>query len=111
VPDDPHLIVGPIGCRLAVNVRVIRRVRGLRLADLADRLCDLGNPIRINGLSKIENRDRRVDVDDLIALAAALDVHPLALLATPKPHTSDALVALLLDDPTIHTTTPEVSPA
>ena len=36
--------------------------------------------LSISSLSKIETGGRRIDVDDLVAIAAALDVSPLALL-------------------------------
>ncbi|EHM29101.1 hypothetical protein SPW_2559 [Streptomyces sp. W007] len=41
----------------------------------------LGRPMTITMLSRIECRQRRCDVDDLVAIAAALDVSPLTLLA------------------------------
>ncbi|BBZ00544.1 hypothetical protein AWC04_15035 [Mycolicibacterium fallax] len=41
-----------------------------------------------NGISEIENGLRRVDVDDLIALAVALDVSP-AVLLMPNPELPD----------------------
>ncbi len=39
-------------------------------------------PIGLNTLSKIERGSRRVDVDDLVALAVALDVSPNRLIVT-----------------------------
>jgi len=41
---------------------------------------ELGQPIGITGLSKIENGRRGVDLDELVALARALDVPPLMLV-------------------------------
>jgi transcriptional regulator with XRE-family HTH domain len=40
----------------------------------------LGVPIHASAVSKIEQRERRVDVDDLVALAVALDTTPNRLL-------------------------------
>jgi transcriptional regulator with XRE-family HTH domain len=74
---------------VAANVRALRQARGLDLADLADRMNRLGQSLSLGGLSKLERGDRRVDVDDLMALAIALDVTPSRLLlpadATEEP--------------------------
>lgn len=40
----------------------------------------LGRPMTVDVLTKLEDGRRRIDVDDLIALAAALDVSPTRLL-------------------------------
>ena len=53
---------------------------GLSYAELARRLAALGHPILDTGLMKIEKGHRRVDVDDLMALALALDVTTNRLL-------------------------------
>jgi transcriptional regulator with XRE-family HTH domain len=47
---------------------------------LARRLADTDRPLTANTVSEVENGARRVDVDDLTALAAALGVSPLFLL-------------------------------
>lgn len=59
----------------------MKRIRGeLSLRDLESRLEDLGTRITASGLQKIEAGSRRVDVDELLALAVALNVNPNALL-------------------------------
>ena len=71
------------GCcsvRLAVNLRTIRRRRGLSTYDLADRLTGIGWPIHQTGLVRIETGERAVTVDDLLAIAIVLDCSPAALL-------------------------------
>jgi len=68
---------------VAENVRVLRRQEGLELAALSARLEGLGQPISVSGLSKLELGTRGVDVDDLVALAVALDVSPSRLLMSP----------------------------
>lgn len=73
---------GPVGPRVASNVRSLREDRHLTLDELSARLDQLGRPIQRSGLSKIEAGDRRVDADDLMALAVALDVTPNRLLLT-----------------------------
>ena len=49
-------------------------------AELDAALATVGRPIIQSGISKIENGSRRVDVDDLVALALALGTTPHALL-------------------------------
>ncbi|WP_432504309.1 helix-turn-helix domain-containing protein [Kineococcus arenarius] len=75
---------GPTARRVAANVEAIRTARGMGLAELADRVTALGQPMSLGILSKLENGDRRVDVDDLVALALALDVTPSRLLLPAK---------------------------
>jgi transcriptional regulator with XRE-family HTH domain len=70
----------PTSERVARNLAALRKARGLSLRDLHVRLRDVGRPILPSGLHKIERGDRRVDVDDLVALAIALDVSPNRLL-------------------------------
>ncbi|WP_253861457.1 helix-turn-helix domain-containing protein [Mycobacterium asiaticum] len=53
---------------------------GLTLRDLSDRMEQVVRPMGHNTISEIERGARRVDVDDLIALAAALGVSPATLL-------------------------------
>ncbi|MEV0683403.1 Z1 domain-containing protein [Nocardia sp. NPDC050378] len=72
--------LGPTGIRLSKRVQDLRQARGLTLGTLARRLGDLGRPIDLSALAKVEKGQRRVDVDDLVALALALDVSPNWLL-------------------------------
>ncbi|WP_202615924.1 helix-turn-helix domain-containing protein [Arthrobacter sp. H-02-3] len=59
----------------------LKRARGeMTYAELSRRLEAIGRPIPPLGLRRIEAGDRRVDVDDLVALAVVLNVSPLALL-------------------------------
>lgn len=67
--------------RVAGNVRHLRGARELSLRDLSARLAELGRPILPSGLMKIERADRRIDVDDLAALAKALETVPIRLLS------------------------------
>jgi 8-oxo-dGTP pyrophosphatase MutT (NUDIX family)/transcriptional regulator with XRE-family HTH domain len=73
-------VAGPTGSRLAGNVRALREARRLNQPQLASRMDAVGAPIHASAISKIEQRERRVDVDDLIALAIALDTTPNRLL-------------------------------
>lgn len=76
--------LGQTGRIVAARIRRIRERNGLNLQDLSDRLAPLGRPILPSGLSKIEMGNRRVDVDDLTALAAALGTIPNDLLYEPQ---------------------------
>ncbi len=81
MPTTPRAI-GPTAERVARNVQQLRQDERLSLQALSDRLTELGQPISLGQLSKLERGDRRVDVDDLVALAAALGVSPSRLLLT-----------------------------
>ena len=72
--------IGTAGQRVARNVRLLRHHRDLTYIALSKRLGEIGHPILDTGLMKIEKGDRRVDVDDLAALAEALEVEACALL-------------------------------
>jgi transcriptional regulator with XRE-family HTH domain len=89
--------VGPTRERVAENVKQLREAHGLSLNELSVLLRALGRPLRENGVSKIELGNRRVDVDDLVALALALDVTPNRLLlpadASDSPKTLCDLAA------------------
>jgi len=77
--------LGPTGNHVKDNVQ---RLRGdLSFAELSRRLSDIGREIPPLGLRRIESGDRRVDADDLVALAVALNVSPVSLL---MPRTEDA---------------------
>lgn len=75
--------LGPTGRAVATNVARIRNALGLSTMKLSAILADLGRPIAASAISKIEGGTRRVDTDDLMALAVAFDVPPSALLLEP----------------------------
>lgn len=72
--------LGPIGENVVQAVRRFREMRRFGYADLSRKLAQYGREIPPLGLRRIESGERRVDVDDLAALAVALNVSPLALL-------------------------------
>jgi 8-oxo-dGTP pyrophosphatase MutT (NUDIX family) len=82
-----------VGRYLITNLQEIRRVRGLTYKELSARLEKLGRPIPTLGLSRIEKGTRRVDTDDLAALALALGVSPASLML-PRTETEDEPVQL-----------------
>lgn len=81
--------LGPVGKHAAANVKALREKRRLTYADLSRILDDLGRPIPPLGLRRIEAGGRRIDLDDLAALALALEVSPLAILL---PSEASALI-------------------
>src|SRR5271169_1463411 len=71
---------GPTSVRTAANLKQMRQERGVSYAELTRRLRTLLHPILDTGIMKIEKGERRVDVDDLVALALALGVTPNRLI-------------------------------
>jgi transcriptional regulator with XRE-family HTH domain len=65
---------------VAHNVKALREARGLTQTDVSDRMGAIGRPLLPTGVLKVEQGNRRVDVDDLVALALVFDVPPDELL-------------------------------
>lgn len=82
---EPIDSLSKTGTVVARNIRTIRKARNLPYTELSARLHELGREIPTWGLRKIESGGRRVDTDDLVALALALNVSPLALLLSTEP--------------------------
>lgn len=84
--------MGATARTVADNVRRLRTARGMSLRALAIELKEAGHSLSADALNKIENgrtpapgteepkQVRRVDVDDLMALAQVLRVSPMSLL-------------------------------
>lgn len=68
------MVIGEAGQRVARNVKRLRQQQRLSLVEVSRRLTEAGRPIARLGLSCIEKCERRVDLDDLVALANALNV-------------------------------------
>lgn len=83
--------LGPTGSRLAENLKAIRERMPLTTEQLAERVTDLGRPMRANTITKIEKGQRRVDIDDAVALAVALRVN---LSTLTLPYTTKGMVQL-----------------
>lgn len=71
--------IGEVGGHLAAAVTKLRQSHGWDQSHLAERVTAAGRPMSASVLGKIEAGARRVDVDDLVALATALEV-PVARL-------------------------------
>jgi transcriptional regulator with XRE-family HTH domain len=72
--------VGSTGDVVRQNVRTLREQRKMTYVELTETLDTLGRPIPVLGLRRLEAGERRVDVDDLIALAEVFGVAPSVLL-------------------------------
>ena len=72
---------GPTATTVAANVKRLRDERHLSYTELSERLQEAANwSVSPVGVRRIEDGKRRVTVDDLFSLAAALDVSPTTLL-------------------------------
>jgi transcriptional regulator with XRE-family HTH domain len=95
--------LGPTSRAVADNLRRLREARGLSLRGLSAELKRRGHNLSADALNKIENgrtsdagtetpkQVRRIDVDDLMAISAALGVNPNALLL---PHRGQGTLEL-----------------
>jgi transcriptional regulator with XRE-family HTH domain len=66
--------VGEAGRRVAKAIQLTRQNKRMTLRDMAAALTTLGRPIGENSLGRMERGERRVDVDDLYAVAEVLEV-------------------------------------
>lgn len=72
--------LGPTGRAVAANIEHLRDTQNLTFVALSEQLGVLGRSIPPLGLRKIVAETRRVDADDLVAIAVALNVSPASLL-------------------------------
>lgn len=77
------------------NVRRLRLAREWGLAQLSAYLTDVGHPMSVPVISKMELGERGVDVDDLVGLARALAVPPAQLLVEPTVAGREKIAAVL----------------
>ena len=61
---------------VSANVKRLRTKQNLGLRGLSTKLGEVGRPLGHSAVDQIEKGTRRVDVDDLMALAVALEVSP-----------------------------------
>ncbi|MFF3843085.1 helix-turn-helix domain-containing protein [Streptomyces sp. NPDC001930] len=83
MPPRP-LEIGPAGHAAAQAIERIRTARGYSQRQLAARVTAHGRPMTFTALSRIERTVRRCDIDDLVAIAAALGTTPQALLTDAR---------------------------
>lgn len=72
--------IGPVGREVAASIRTLREERRFTYVELVERLAGVGHAIPLVGVRRIERLERRVDVDDLLALAVVLGTSPTGLL-------------------------------
>lgn len=88
-PPNP---IGPAGTSIAENLARIRAAKRIGYAELSRRLSAAGWPLPVLALRRIEKRERRVDVDDLLALATVLEVSLTTLIpALESEHRCEAV--------------------
>ena len=75
--------LGPAGNNVRRNVRRLREERRWSYRDVEERLSRVGRAIPTVELGWIDAGERRVDVDDLVALAAVFGLTPGELLEPP----------------------------
>ncbi|WP_367582167.1 helix-turn-helix domain-containing protein [Tsukamurella tyrosinosolvens] len=85
------------GNTVAENIQRLRDQQRITYAELSRTLENLGRPIPALGIRRIESKERRVDVDDLVAIAVALGSNPAALLSPDVGDASEPVSATGLD--------------
>lgn len=91
--------LGATGETVQANIKRIRDDLGIPVTELSRRLESLGRPIPSLGLRRIEDGSRRVDVDDLVALAVALKVSPETLLMPYAENEDDEVRITAREEP------------
>lgn len=71
---------GPTAKTVAKNIADLRGLQNLNYTQLSTQLGRLGWPLTPAAVRRVEDCERRVTVDDLVALAVALGVSPASLL-------------------------------
>ncbi|MFJ7242839.1 helix-turn-helix domain-containing protein [Streptomyces olivaceus] len=83
--DSTRHPIGDTTRHVGRTVRDLRERHGISTTALAERMTALGRRITQSGVTRLETGQRRIDVDDVAALAAVLGVRPAALLPrTPE---------------------------
>ncbi|GAA0971234.1 MULTISPECIES: helix-turn-helix transcriptional regulator [Actinocorallia] len=95
--------VGQHGEHLATEIVRMRGLRGWDQRTLAARITEHGRALSASVLGKVEAKKRRVDVDDLVAIAKAFGVPASRLLGEadydePKPERVPGALGLQVDD-------------
>ncbi|MFF9688979.1 helix-turn-helix domain-containing protein [Streptomyces sp. NPDC014623] len=96
------LEIGEAGVHAGQAIARLREARGWDQQELADRLTLAGRQVSQPIVSRMEAGTRRIDVDDLVAVAEALQVSVAVLLppaTAPAPPPAAAVVPARSEDP------------
>lgn len=89
-----------IGSEAALRRRIAyeREKNGWSPAGLASRMTQAGCPIRQSAIWKIENADRGISVDELVALSRVLKIFPMEELLIPPEIAADKRAHKLIEE-------------
>ena len=93
--------LGPSGDAVRSNIKRIRENQRIPVTELSARMQGLDRPIPPLGIHRIEDGQRRVDVDDLVAFAVALGVSPASLLMPDVESIEDQVVVTGSPEPLV----------
>lgn len=89
MPPKRAVGIGPIGQIVRANVADFRARAGISALELSSRIGSIHHSLGRGAISDIERGARRVDVDDLVSIAASLGVAPGDLLSTDEDQAVD----------------------
>jgi transcriptional regulator with XRE-family HTH domain len=72
--------VGELGRAVGQHIQALRRAHGLTQVGMSARLVEVGREIPPNSVGRIEIGTRRVDLDDVEAIARVFGVSPVQLI-------------------------------
>lgn len=76
--------IGSVGQAVAQRIRVVREARRMTYREVSQLLARNGRDINPVGVRRVEECQRRVDVDDAVAFAAALEVPAAELMGIQR---------------------------
>lgn len=79
-----HIEIGPLGRNAATNLARIRRARGITTRGMTELTDRSGRRIPASGITRIENAQRHLDIDDLAVLCRVLNVTIDQMLTSPE---------------------------
>lgn len=86
------------GQTVADNVTRLREASNLNIPALGRLMGEAGHPMTATSLTRLEAGERRIDVDDLMALSIALGVTPITLMTPDVESASDHVEATAIPD-------------
>lgn len=72
--------IGQLGLTVIENIKSLRVQQRLNYTELAAKVTEAGRPLNAVGIRRIEEGERRLDIDEIAAMATALGVTVQALL-------------------------------